>query len=109
MMLRKAVRFALCLTLPACAADVADSNPESEIEERNASLSAPVNFLVVYKLESVPDVEQQACPVWEPRESPNSKRFRMQHARLHVSRRDTLMRRRQRGPCAQRCPFAVPP
>jgi lantibiotic leader peptide-processing serine protease len=54
MMLRKAARFALCLSLPACAADVADTNPESEIEEKNASLSAPVNFLVVYKLESVP-------------------------------------------------------
>ncbi|HEX5658356.1 MAG TPA: S8 family serine peptidase [Polyangiales bacterium] len=59
MTLRKAARhahyLALCLSLPACAADVADDfSDSSEIEEKNASLSAPINFLVVYKLESVP-------------------------------------------------------
>lgn len=52
---RNAHWLALCLTLPACAADVADSAAsESDLEETQAALSAPVNFLVVYKAESVP-------------------------------------------------------
>ncbi|MET0285086.1 MAG: S8 family serine peptidase [Polyangiales bacterium] len=60
MTFRKAARnahlLALSLALPACAADVADSysDNDTELSEKNASLSAPTNFLVVYKLESVP-------------------------------------------------------
>ncbi|HEY6881722.1 MAG TPA: S8 family serine peptidase [Polyangiales bacterium] len=47
--------MALCLALPACAADVADAGSSSpDIDEKSASLSTPVNFLVVYRLEAVP-------------------------------------------------------
>jgi lantibiotic leader peptide-processing serine protease len=46
--------LALCLSsIPACAAEsAADASPD--VHENTAALSAPVNFLVVYRLESVP-------------------------------------------------------
>lgn len=45
--------LSLCLSIPACAAEVpADSS--SEVDDSSAALSAPVKFLVVYRLEAIP-------------------------------------------------------
>lgn len=44
--------LSLCLSIPACAVDSVDGTPD--VAEQTDALTAPANFLVVYKLEAVP-------------------------------------------------------